>query len=85
MITGKLGVDDFVAAGLSESDLAGMPREALGHGGDAETPRAVAEREAAIIAASRITPESVDWLWPGRLARGIVANCVGLPDQRVLP
>ena len=28
-----------------------------------------------------MTPESLSWLWPGRLAVGALTNVVGLPDQ----
>jgi putative DNA primase/helicase len=38
-------------------------------------------RQAVVIGASTITPEEMDWLWPGRLAVGALTNCVGLPDQ----
>jgi putative DNA primase/helicase len=38
-------------------------------------------RTAVIVEASSIIPEEVAWLWPGRLARGALTNCVGLPDQ----
>jgi putative DNA primase/helicase len=38
-------------------------------------------RAAVIREASTITPEDIDWIWPGRLAVGALTNCVGLPDQ----
>jgi bifunctional DNA primase/polymerase-like protein/AAA domain-containing protein len=38
-------------------------------------------RVAVIVSAATIAPETVQWLWPGRLARGALCNCVGLPDQ----
>jgi len=38
-------------------------------------------REAVVIGASTITPEEIEWLWPGRLAVGALTNCVGLPDE----
>jgi putative DNA primase/helicase len=36
---------------------------------------------AVIIPASTIVPETIEWLWPGRLAVGALTNVVGLPDQ----
>jgi putative DNA primase/helicase len=38
-------------------------------------------RSAIIVPAASITPESVEWIWPGRLAVGALSNIVGLPDQ----
>jgi hypothetical protein len=38
-------------------------------------------RSAVIVPAATITPEVVQWLWPGRLAIGALTNAVGLPDQ----
>jgi putative DNA primase/helicase len=38
-------------------------------------------RAAIIVPASTISPEVVEWLWPGRLAVGALTNTVGLPDQ----
>jgi putative DNA primase/helicase len=38
-------------------------------------------REAVIVPASTVTPEQLDWIWPGRLAVSALTNCVGLPDQ----
>jgi len=40
-----------------------------------------ASRAAVIVPASTISPEIVEWLWPGRLAVGALTNIVGLPDQ----
>jgi putative DNA primase/helicase len=40
-----------------------------------------ARRRAVIVNAATITPETVEWLWPGRIARRALSNCVGLPDQ----
>jgi putative DNA primase/helicase len=38
-------------------------------------------RRAIITRASDITPEPIEWLWPGRLAVGALTILVGLPDQ----
>jgi hypothetical protein len=46
-----------------------------------DSTREVFRRAAVIVKASTVTPESVDWIWPGRIARGALANVVGLPDQ----
>jgi hypothetical protein len=54
-----------LASGLERSDLLTRP----------------AARAAVVISASTITPESVDWVWPGRLAIRTLTNLVGLPDQ----
>jgi putative DNA primase/helicase len=53
----------------------------LGPDGTASAVNDVPGREAVIVPASTITPEDVEWIWPGRLAVGTLTNCVGLPDQ----
>jgi putative DNA primase/helicase len=45
-----------------------------GHGG-VQAPQAI------IVPASTITPETIEWLWPGRVAVGALTNVVGAPDQ----
>jgi len=49
--------------------------------GQAASMNGTDSRHAVIIPASTITPEQIDWLWPGRIAIGALTNVVGLPDQ----
>jgi hypothetical protein len=54
-----------------------------------ETVKSIAKSEAAkknggaagpvVVRLADVTPESVSWLWPGRLARGKLALCIGDP------
>lgn len=49
--------------------------------GNQQTADAPQGRRAILISASTITPETVEWLWLGRLAVRALANTVGIPDQ----
>jgi hypothetical protein len=61
---------------LDPATIAGVARN-----GHAATAAPFVGRAAVIVPASTITPEGVEWLWPGRLAVGTLTNTVGLPDQ----
>jgi AAA domain len=37
-------------------------------------------RRAVVMSAADITPQTLTWLWPGRVAIGALTNLVGLPD-----
>jgi hypothetical protein len=39
-------------------------------------------RVAVVVTADEIVVEPVEWLWPGRLARGMLTNLVGIPTRR---
>ncbi len=77
----KADVSDWIAAGHSADDLSKraeatpvwLPTEIAG------APNPLAERRLISHRASDIQPERLEWVWPGRIARGKVALLGGPP------
>jgi hypothetical protein len=81
----KDALDELIECVLTQTDRPAFTTKrngtsAAGGAGGNDT-RAAFQRAAVIVKASTVTPESVDWIWPGRIARGALVNVVGLPDQ----
>jgi hypothetical protein len=78
-------VKRLVDHALTQDDTRKFKAKANGHATTAPPGETTGEsyagsRSAVIIQASTITPETVTWLWPGRIAARALTNTVGLPD-----
>jgi hypothetical protein len=70
--TGKVGADDFVAAGLAEADLMGLPRETLGPGDYIESIGQFLDEEDAPL----------EMIFPDLLPCGVIMLIHGEPRSR---
>ncbi len=75
-------VSDWLAAGGDRLKLKQLAEDALTPPEAATAPEVPKiGRTVVVVLASEIEPKHVDWIWPGRLAVGMLTNVVGLPKQ----
>lgn len=77
----KGDVSDWLAAGHTRAELLALADAASVDGAQPAPSDTPDGRHAVVISAAAVTPETIQWLWPGRIAVGALTNIVGLPDQ----